>query len=92
MIKTMLQYAIGYNYWMVHGGVGKVQMYQVDKAFMKKASNITGGITVNYGGSSGTGKRIDIHMESSLYKFMWNIRNKQGGTYPTHIMCDYKKK
>ena len=92
MIKTMLQYAIGYNYWMIHGGIGQVKMYKVDKEYMNRSSAITGDVTVHYGGSSGKGKRIDIHMESSVYKFMWNIRNKQGGLYPTHIMCDYKKK
>ena len=37
-------------------------------------------------------KVLDIHMESSVYKFMWNLRNKQSGLYPSHIMCDYKKK
>ena len=29
---------------------------------------------------------------SKHYNFTFNIRNKQGGTYPTHIMCDYKKR
>jgi hypothetical protein len=23
---------------------------------------------------------------------MFNLRNKQSGLYPSHIMCDYKKK
>ena len=49
-------------------------------------------ITINYGGMDGKGKRIDIECESGKYKFKFNIRNKQGGQYPTHVMCDYKKK
>jgi hypothetical protein len=91
-IKNLLEYAIGYGYWMVHGDGNKVTYYEMDRYFMEKAANITGGIEIMYGGSMGRGKRVDIHMESSEYKFMWNLRNKQGGQYPSHIMCDYKKK
>ena len=92
-IQDLLQYAIGYGYYMVHGGTtGGVQMYEMDQAYMKKASRISGKIEIMYGGSRGKGKRVDIHMESSVYRFMWNLRNKQSGLYPSHIMCDYKKK
>jgi hypothetical protein len=92
-IQDLLQYAIGYGYWMVHGGTsGEVKMYEIDEAYMRKASTITGPVKLMYGGSQGKGKRLDIHMESSVYKFMWNLRNKQSGLYPSHIMCDYKKK
>lgn len=92
-IQDLLEYAIGYGYWMVHGGTsGGVKIYEIDNTYMKSASSITGSIKIMYGGSQGKGKRIDIHMESSKYKFMWNLRNKQSGVYPSHIMCDYKKK
>ena len=92
-IQELLQYAIGYGYWMVHGGgTGGMKIYEIDQAYMQKASTITGQVKLMYGGSQGKGKRLDIHMESSLYKFMFNLRNKQSGLYPSHIMCDYKKK
>ena len=93
-IMDLLEYAIGYGYWMVHGkGVGsKVECYEMTKSYMEKAAKLTGKIMLNYGGSRGTGKRLDIHCESTEYKFMFNLRNKQGGKYPSHIMCDYKKK
>lgn len=92
-IQDLLQYAMGYGYWMVHGGTsGGVKMYEMDQAYMKRASQITGSVKLMYGGSQGKGKRLDIHMESSVYKFMFNLRNKQSGLYPSHIMCDYKKK
>lgn len=92
-IQDLLEYAIGYGYWMVHGGLpGGVKIFEVDQAYMKKAASITGSVEIKYGGARGLGKRVDIHMESSEYKFMWNLRNKQSGLYPTHIMCDYKKK
>ena len=91
-IQDLLQYAIGYGYWMVHGGVGPVKMYKIDEQYMRRASTITGSVKLMYGGSQGKGKRLDIHLESSVYKFMFNLRNKQSGLYPSHIMCDYKKK
>ena len=92
-IEDLLQYAMGYGYWMVHGGTsGGVKMYEMDQSYMKRASKITGSVKLMYGGSQGKGKRLDIHMESSVYKFMFNLRNKQSGLYPSHIMCDYKKK
>tara|TARA_B100000902_G_scaffold314219_1_gene304898 strand:+ start:58 stop:1224 length:1167 start_codon:yes stop_codon:yes gene_type:complete len=92
-IQDLLEYAIGYGYWMVHGkGGSSVDCYEITKSYMEKAAAPTGTITLHYGGSTGKGKRLDIHMESNVYKFMWNLRNKQGGKYPTHIMCDYKKK
>ena len=77
---------------MVHGKGNNVTIYEMTEAYMKKAANITGDIILNYGGARGSGKRLDIHCESSEYKFMFNLRNKQGGKYPSHIMCDYKKK
>ena len=91
-IKSLLEYAIGFGYWMVHGKGNKVTIYEMTEAYMKKAANITGPIKLHYGGARGSGKRLDIHCESSEYKFMFNLRNKQGGKYPSHIMCDYKKK
>ena len=91
-IQDLLEYAIGYGYWMVHGKGNKVSCYEMNEAYMKKSAKITGNIELHYGGSRGSGKRLDIHCESSEYKFMFNLRNKQGGKYPSHIMCDYKKK
>ena len=91
-IEDLLQYAIGYGYYMVHAKGNTVDCYEMDEAYMKKAAKIKGKIMLNYGGSTGKGKRLDIHLESSVYKFMFNLRNKQGGKYPSHIMCDYKKK
>ena len=91
-IEDLLEYAIGYGYWMVHGKGNKVSCYEMNEAYMKKSAKITGNIELHYGGSRGSGKRLDIHCESSEYKFMFNLRNKQGGKYPSHIMCDYKTK
>ena len=65
---------------------------ELDKAYMEEAAKITSGVTVYYGRMNGAGKGVNMTCESKHYNFTFNIRNKQGGLYPTHVMCDYKKK
>ena len=92
-IEKLLRSGIGYGYWMVHNTKGTtIDWYEIDKAYMEEAAKITSGVTVYYGRMNGAGKGINMTCSSSHYNFTFNIRNKQGGTYPTHIMCDYKKK
>ena len=93
-IKGFLRYCVGYGYWMVHKqDNGNVDMYWMNQAKMNRVCAITGGITIQYGGVRGEGKRINILCSSSLYNFTFNIRGKQRlAIYPTHVMCDYKKR
>ena len=91
-IEDLLQYAIGYGYYMVHQSGPKFTAFEMTKQKMKLASKLTGKVILHYGRQRGTGKGLDITCESTEYNFMFNIRNKQTGLYPTHIMCDYKKK
>ena len=42
-----------------------------------------------YGGKTSAGKRVDIDIDTPNIMLKINIRNKQGGVYPSHIMCDY---
>ena len=84
---------MGYGYVMVHGkGAGKVDIYEVDNNYLNRSTNIVSSITVYYGGTTGTGKKVIVDCSSSLYNFQFNFRNKAGKVYPSHIMCDYKKK
>jgi len=92
-IKKLLRSGIGYGYWMVHNTKGTtIDYYEISEKYMKEAATITSGITVYYGRMNGMGKGVNMTCSSKHYNFTFNIRNKQGGTYPTHIMCDYKKK
>ena len=92
-IEKLLRSGIGYGYWMVHNTKGTtIDWYEIDKQYMKDAATITSGITVYYGRMNGIGKGVNMTCSSKHYNFTFNIRNKQGGTYPTHIMCDYKKR
>ncbi len=92
-LKNLIKSGIGEGYYMVKaGGKGGYEFSKIDSEYANLASDVTGPVSVYYGGLGGNGKRIDIVVESTLYKFKINIRNKQGGLYPSHIMCDYVKK
>ena len=87
-LQRLLLTGIGYGYWMVHRKGKKVEFYEMTAGRMKKASKIKS-IEILYP-KPGDAKRIDIEVYTPLYIFKFNIRNKQGGLYPSHIMCDYK--
>lgn len=90
-IKNLVKSGIGEGYYMVKAGGKGGEFYKIDSDYTDTAANVSAP-QVLYGGESGKGKRIDIIFESPTYSFKVNIRNKQGGLYPSHIMCDYKKK
>ena len=89
---NLIHSGIGSGYWMLKGTGKGSTLYEITEEYAKKAATPIGGINIQYGGANGEGKRVDISFESSEYYFKLNIRNKQGGLYPSHIMCDYKKK
>jgi hypothetical protein len=92
-LKKFLQTCIGSNYWMVHGMEGgKVYFWEMSDSKNPQYATITGDVEIQYGGKQGNGKRIDIVFSNRYFDFKVNIRNKQGGIYPSHIMCDYKSK
>jgi len=92
-IEKLLRSGIGHGYWMVHNTKGTtIDYYQITEQYMKEAATIDGGVTIYYGRMDGFGKGINMTCSSKHYNFVFNIRNKQGGTFPTHVMCDYKKK
>ena len=92
-IQNLLKSGIGYGYWMVHNTKGTtIDAYQITKTYMEEAAKINNGIKVYFGRMNGKGKGVNITCESKHYSFMFNVRNKQGGKFPTHVMCDYKKK
>ena len=93
-IKKLLKSGIGYGYWMVHNdGKGSIDWYEMTESYMNDSATIVGDITIYYGRQNGKGVGVNMKCESKNYKFTFNIRNKQAsGPYPTHMMCDYKKK
>lgn len=85
---------IGYGYWMVHYDGSSLHCYEVNKTFMERASKLSSSkIDIDYGGSQGYGKRVNINFSTQEYDFSFNIRSKSGSeVYPTHSNGDYFKK
>jgi hypothetical protein len=91
-LQHLVSSGIGSGYYYVQGGKGSDLFFMIDDKYNKSASKITSQPKVYYGGADGEGKRVDIVFESAKYIFKVNIRPKDRGVYPTHIMCDYRAK
>lgn len=88
-LKNFLKSGIGYGYHLVHK-IGKIVYHQpMTKESLDRAATPLS-CEVRY--PIGTAKRVDIFVETPGYKLKLNIRNKQGGLYPSHIMSDYEAK
>ncbi len=92
-LQDMIKSGVGYGYWMAHYTGSHLEFYEIDQDYMNKAASLVSNtVEINYGGATGKGKRIDMLFETKSYNFKFNIRNKQGGVYPTHTNGDYYKK
>lgn len=90
-LQELLMSGIGYNYHVIHKLAGKTISKKMDKDAMKKAAAISGSIELEYGGKTGSGKRVNIVFKTKTYIFQLNIRDTQGTDgYPTRLMCDFK--
>jgi hypothetical protein len=87
-LQRLLLTGIGHGYIMAHKKGKKVETYEMTRGRMRRSSAIKS-IKVLYP-KKGQAKRIDIEVVTPIYIFKFNIRNKQGGLYPSHLMCDYK--
>ena len=93
LLKNLLSTGIGADYWMVHGQPDKsVNFYYMDKTKNDTASTAPKTVQVKYGGAGGRAKRVDVEFSNTSFDFSLNIRNKQSGVYPSHIMLDYTTK
>ena len=91
-LKTFLKSGIGHGYTIVHKLTNGIKVYEIDEKYMDEAATPQS-CTVYYGGKTGTGKRIDMEIETGHYILKLNIRDTQGGDgYPTRMMCDYSYK
>lgn len=87
-LLRLLVTGIGYGYYMVHKKGKKVEFYEMTRRRMMDSAKVQS-VKVLYP-KVGSAKRIDIEVVTKIYIYKINIRNKQGGLYPSHIMCDYK--
>lgn len=88
-LKKLLESGIGHGYHVIHKLSSEVKSIKVDKKYMEKAATPTSCV-IYYGGKTGTGKRVDIEIETKKYKLKLNLRDTQGaGGYPTRLMGDF---
>lgn len=89
--KTFVRSVIGYGYTIVHKSAkGEVHYYPIENE-QQVENNILGTIksaAILYP-TPGEAKRVDIMVSYKGIDFKFNIRSKDGGVYPTHIMADY---
>jgi hypothetical protein len=90
VLQEFLKSGIGYGFVLVHKQGSKVDCQFMDYKVLEKASTIQS-VHVKYP-DPGAAKRIDVFVETPMFSLKINIRNKQGGLYPSHIMSDYKHK
>jgi hypothetical protein len=91
-LKKFLISGIGHGYHVVHKLSSEIKSTEIDKNYMEDAATPSS-CMVYYGGKSGSGKRIDMEIETKKYILKLNIRDTQGGDgYPTRIMCDFSYK
>ena len=84
---------VGYGYYLVHANnvnTDDVEYFYISKEDVRKYVTPSS-VIVQYP-TGGSAKRIDVKIETPKFTFKVNIRNKQGGIYPSHVMCDYKVK
>ena len=87
-LENLIKSGIGYGFHMVHKMGNKIISKEVNKTYRDAAAKVTS-VKVYYGGKSGNGARVDIEVVTPKYILKFNFRNKQGGKYISHLMCDY---
>jgi hypothetical protein len=79
------------NMCMGEGDYGVIhKIHGIYHVHMKQPCGTVRRVEWQYGGSNGISKRINIIIWTDTMQYTVNIRNKQGGVYPSHMMCDFK--
>ncbi len=91
-LQALIKTGVGYGYWMAHFIKGQFHFYEVNESYADRASTLVGNnVELQYGGGDGRAKRINMLFRTKEYDFTFNIRNKQGGVWPSHSNGDYTK-
>lgn len=92
-LKNFLATGVGYGYYLVHAqnlNKDSVSSHYMDRTSVLEAV-APSKVVVSYP-TMGGAKRVDVLIDTPMFEFKVNIRNKQGGVFPSHVMCDYKIK
>jgi hypothetical protein len=91
-LQKLLESGIGHGYHVIHKFPSKIKSVKIDKAYMEAAATPLS-LMIYYGGKTGSGKRIDMEIETKKYILKLNIRDTQGADgYPTRLMGDFTYK
>lgn len=88
--ETFMKSVMGYGYIIAHAD-SKYNIHYIDlleETELNKFLRSLDKATILYP-LDGSAKRVDIVIEYEYITFKINIRAKDGGIYPTHIMADY---
>jgi len=88
-LKNFIMSGVGYGYHLVHKMGNDIHHFDIKKQDLERWSTPTS-CKVRY--PIGEAKRVDIYVDTPKFELKFNIRNKQGGVFPSHIMSDYKIK
>ena len=89
-LKNFARTVVGYGYHLVHKmNNGTIHYEEITRSNYGKYADPISDVEIIYP-EPGTAKRIDMKVRTSKMEIKYNIRNKQGGVYPSHIMADYK--
>lgn len=88
LLEKLIQSGIGYGYHMIHKIKSDIISKEISYDYRNHVSSVHD-VICYYGGKTGTGQRVDIEVFTPVYKLKFNFRNKQGGKYISHLMCDY---
>lgn len=92
-LMEFIKSVVGYGYILVHRDAkGTVHYYDMrtEQDMLDVIGNDIESCVIKY--PTGSEKRVDIFVELKGLSLKFNIRSKDGGQYPTHIMSDYKIK
>lgn len=87
VLTRFIMSGIGYGYHLVHKDKNTIHHFEMTKGKLQNACTPQK-VIVRY--PFGSAKRVDVTVITPVFQLKINIRNKQGGLYPTHVMADYK--
>lgn len=90
-MENLIKTAIGYDYYLLHlDNKNHIHIQEMTESYLKTASTLASDtIQIQYP-TKGSAKRVDMIVTTKKFRLKWNIRNKQAGIAPSHIMCDYE--
>lgn len=90
-MENLIKTAIGYDYYLLHlDNKNHIHIQEMTESYLRTAATLASETIQIYYPIKGSAKRVDMIVTTKKFKLKWNIRNKQSGIAPSHIMCDYE--